>query len=102
MRIDSAVRQSDMNPQVRVLAIRLGKPALVGENVCLARLKRHVDRVLADDGCDWPGRRLNKISYGEFRDADFPVDWRTNLCVAKIDLGLLEQCLRLQDVGLGA
>ncbi len=45
---------------------------------------------------------MNKISHGEFRDADFPVDWRTNLRVAKIDLGLLEQCLRLQNVGLGA
>src|SRR5262249_57240571 len=85
-RINGAIRHFDMNRQMRVLAICPGKPTLVGENIRLARLKGNVDRVLADDGRDRPGRRLNQISYGELRDADFSINRSTNLCVRKIYL----------------
>ena len=49
MRIDAAVGQLDMNGHMRVLVGRRGDPALVFDDVGLARLKSDVDRILADD-----------------------------------------------------
>ena len=51
MRINAAVGQLDVNDHMRVLVGRLGDPAPVFDDVGLARLKRHIDRILADDGC---------------------------------------------------
>ena len=65
MRIGAAVGQLDVNGYMRVLVGRLGDPALVVENIALARLKDHVDGVLADDRRQRPGRGTDQIADGE-------------------------------------
>ena len=75
-----------MNGHMRVLVARFGKPALVVEDITLARLKDDVDGVLADDGRELPGRGVDQISYGEIGNSDSSIDWGTDLGIAEIDL----------------
>ena len=70
MRIDGAIGQLDVNCHVRVLVLRLGDPASVLQHIPLVCLEDHIDRILADDGCKFPGRGLDQIALrksGKFR-----------------------------------
>src|SRR6266516_759196 len=98
MRIGAAVGQPDVNGQVHVLVGRCTDPALVLENIALARLKDHIDGVLADDRRELSGRGVDQIAHGEIRKSDPSIDRRADLRVAEIDLRLLERRLRLQHI----
>jgi hypothetical protein len=53
---------------------RLGDPAAVVENIALARLKDHVDGVLADDRRQGPGRGTDEVADSEDGKSDPPID----------------------------
>ena len=93
MRIVGTVGQPDVNSHVRIFVGEFGNSALVVENIPLACLEDHVDGVLADDGRKLTGGGADQISHGEVGDPDFSVDRRSDLGVAEIDLGLIEQRL---------
>ncbi len=86
---------------MRILIDRRGDPLAVFDHVGLARLERDIDRILADDGRERAGRGTDQIADGEIGDADAAVDRRADLGIAEIDLGLFEQGLRFQNIGLG-
>src|SRR3979490_3422996 len=61
MRIDAAVGQVGVNGLMRVF-VRFGDPALVVEDVALADLEDDIDGILADDGRQPSGRRLDQVA----------------------------------------
>ena len=74
MRIGAAIGQLDVNGHVRGFVGRFSDPALVLENIALARLKDDIDGVLPDDRRKLPGRRVDQIAHGENGNADASID----------------------------
>src|SRR3984885_14757121 len=100
MRINAAVGQPDVNGHMRVLVSGRCDPAPIFDDIGFARLEDDVDRILADDGREYPGRRTDQIADRVVGNTDAAVDRRIDFGVAEIDLGLFEQRLRLQYVSL--
>ena len=74
MRIHRAVRQLDVDRNVRIFVGRCGDPAFILDDVSLARLERDIDRILTDDRCQRAGGWADQIADGEVRKSDSSVD----------------------------